>query len=216
MNHVSDKKPEHETIYVRVKEMILFGEFIPGQPITILGLSESIGAGVTPVREAIRRLTAEGALRSLKNRRVEVPEMSDHRLSQIELVRMSVEPALATMAAANIDDRVIAELEQIDTLVDKAIDNGDTREYLAANYQFHFTLYEAADALILQRIAESLWLQVGPSLRVVCGRYGTAKLLDQHREATLALREGDTEKVKKAIEEDIRQGLALVRQTLRA
>ncbi len=70
---MSDKKPEHKTIYVRVKVMILFGEFIPGQPITILGLSEAIGPGVTPVREAIRRLIAEGALRTLKNRRVEVP-----------------------------------------------------------------------------------------------------------------------------------------------
>ncbi|MES0828409.1 GntR family transcriptional regulator [Ruegeria sp. SCP11] len=153
---MSDKTPEHETIYVRVKEMILFGEFIPGQPITILGLSEAIGAGVTPVREAIRRLTAEGALRSLKNRRVEVPEMSEHRLSQIELVRMSVEPALASMAAVNADSRLITKLEQIDALVDRAIDVGDTREYLAANYRFHFTLYEVADALILRRIAESL------------------------------------------------------------
>ncbi len=129
---------------------------------------------------------------------------------------MSVEPTLATMAVVNADSRLITKLEQIDALVGKAVDVGDTREYLAENYRFHFTLYEVADALILRRIAESLWLQVGPSLRVVCGRFGTEKLLDQHREAILALRDGDAENVKKAIEEDIRQGLALVRQTLSA
>ncbi|MES0828408.1 hypothetical protein [Ruegeria sp. SCP11] len=40
--------------------------------------------------------------------------------------------------------------------------------------------------------------------------------MDQHREAILALRDGDVENVKKAIEEDIRQGLVLVRQALLA
>ena len=70
MNRMVTKKPEHETIYQRVKEMILFGEFVPGQPLTIHGLADQIGTGVTPAREAIRRLTAEGALATLENRRI--------------------------------------------------------------------------------------------------------------------------------------------------
>jgi DNA-binding GntR family transcriptional regulator len=212
MNRMINKKPEHETIYQQVKQMILFGEVVPGQPVTIHGLAETIGTGVTPAREAIRRLTAEGALVTLENRRIEVPAMTDHRLQQIELVRLTVEPKLAEMAAKSFSINDIECLEHYDGLIDAAIHNGDVRGYLEANYRFHFTLYDMADAQILRRIADTLWLRVGPSLRVVCGRYGTANLIDHHRAATTALREGNAAKVKAAIEEDIRQGIAFVRQ----
>ena len=212
MNRMVSKKPEHETIYQQVKEMILFGEVVPGQPVTIHGLAETIGTGVTPAREAIRRLTAEGALVTLENRRIEVPAMTDHRLQQIELVRLTVEPELAEMATNFINISDIEQLEHYDVLIDAAIQNGDVRSYLEANYRFHFTLYNIADAQILRRIADTLWLRVGPSLRVVCGRYGTANLIDHHRAATTALRDGNVAKVKAAIEEDIRQGIDFIRQ----
>ncbi|MEJ8562532.1 GntR family transcriptional regulator [Yoonia sp. GPGPB17] len=213
MNQLVTKKPEHETIYLRVKEMILFGEVVPGQPVTIHGLAESIGTGVTPAREAIRRLTAEGALVTRENRRIEVPEMTAHRLQQIELVRLTVEPALAQMAEKHCKKSNVAELERLDAQVDAAIQIGDVRGYLEANYRFHFYLYGLADAQILRRIAETLWLRIGPSLRVVCGRYGTANLVDHHRAATQALRNGDAVATQEAIAEDIRQGMEFVRQT---
>lgn len=56
------KIPSHEVTYARLRDMILFGHLAPGQPVTIQGLIADLGAGMTPVREAIRRLTAEGAL----------------------------------------------------------------------------------------------------------------------------------------------------------
>ncbi|WP_342069720.1 GntR family transcriptional regulator [Yoonia algicola] len=206
------KKPEHETIYLRVKEMILFGEVIPGQPLTIHGLAESIGTGVTPAREAIRRLTAEGALVTLENRRIAVPAMTAHRLQQIELVRLTVEPELAEAAVARCEVHDINELEKLDSLVDAAIKGGDIHGYLEANYRFHFYLYRLADAQILHRIAETLWLRVGPSLRVVCGRYGTANLVDHHRAAIHALRQGDAQKTREAMTQDIRQGMGFIQQ----
>ena len=213
MNVVISKKPEHETIYLRVKEMILFGEVVPGQPVTIHGLAESIGTGVTPAREAIRRLTAEGALVTLENRRIAVPAMTAHRLQQIELVRLTVEPELAEAAVARCEPNDINELERLDDQVDQAIQRGDIHGYLEANYRFHFHLYRLADAQILHRIAETLWLRVGPSLRVVCGRYGTANLVDHHQAAIHALRQGDAQKTREAMTQDIRQGMGFIQQT---
>ena len=213
MNVVISKKPEHEKIYLRVKEMILFGEVVPGQPVTIHGLAESIGTGVTPAREAIRRLTAEGALVTLENRRIAVPAMTAHRLQQIELVRLTVEPELAEAAVARCEPNDINELERLDDQVDQAIQRGDIHGYLEANYRFHFHLYRLADAQILHRIAETLWLRVGPSLRVVCGRYGTANLVDHHRAAIQALRQGDAQKTREAMTQDIRQGMGFIQQT---
>lgn len=213
MNVLISKRPEHETIYLQVKEMILFGEVVPGQPVTIHGLADSIGTGVTPAREAIRRLTAEGALVTRENRRIEVPAMTEHRLQQIELVRLTVEPELAEAAVQHCKPNDIIELERLDSLVDDAIKGGNIRGYLEANYRFHFHLYRLADAQILRRIADSLWLRIGPSLRVVCGRYGTANLVDHHRAAIHALRNGDAARTREAMAQDIRQGMDFVKQT---
>lgn len=216
MIQLATKTPEHQTIYRRVKEMILFGEVVPGQPVTIHGLADQIGAGVTPAREAIRRLTAEGALATLENRRIVVPDLTCETLDQIGMVRLTVEPELARRAAKAANLTAIQDLEAIDAQLNAAINAGDVRNYLEANYRFHFALYQMADAPLLFGIAEGLWLRLGPSLRVVCGRFGTEQLIDHHREATTAMRQGDGEAVANAMAEDIRQGIAFVRPTLKA
>ena len=59
-----------------------------------------------------------------------------------------------------------------------------------------------------------LWLRFGPSLRVVCGRYGTSNLPDRHDEALAAMRAGDAEAVATAIREDIEQGISQINLSL--
>lgn len=214
MTATDAKKPEHEAIYQRIRDMILFGELAPGQGVTILGLTERLGAGMTPVREAIRRLTAEGALEAQGNRRVIVPVMTPEKLDQIEFARLSIEPKLAEIAAKKQRSGLVSELRALDGQVNEAIAAGSIERYLEANFRFHFRLYEEAEATILKKIALSLWLQAGPSLRIVCGRYGTSNLPDKHDEAVAALAAGDPAATAQAICEDIRQGLDQVRETL--
>lgn len=208
------KLPEHLGVYQRIRNMILFGTLVPGQAVTIQGLAELIGAGMTPVREAIRRLTAEGALEAGGNRRVKIPEITRGTLEEIAFARLAVEPRLTELAARHMTDACLADLTAFDAEVDTAIASGDIERYLEFNYRFHFRLYEQAQAEVLRKIALSLWLQVGPSLRIVCGRYGTANLPDKHSEALRALREGDGPRAARAIADDIRQGLGQVRLTL--
>lgn len=171
---------------------------------------------MTPVREAIRRLTAEGALEAGGNRRVRIPEITREKLEEISFVRLAIEPRLTELAAARMTDACLVELHAHDSRVDDAIRTGDIERYLEFNYRFHFRLYDQAEARILSKIVSSLWLQVGPSLRIVCGRYGTANLPDKHSEALAALREGDAARAADAIADDIRQGLGQVRLTLSA
>ncbi|UWQ00336.1 GntR family transcriptional regulator [Aliiroseovarius crassostreae] len=216
MSRLTGRRPVHETYYTKIKEMILFGEVLPGQPLTIHGLAEAIGAGVTPVREAIRKLTTEGALEVLENRRVAVPVMTKERFEQIEILRLSVEPKLAEMGAKRLDKNGIDGLEEIDDAMGEAIDLGDIRGYLETNYRFHFALYAPSNADILLRHAEMLWLQIGPSLRVGCGRFGTSGQSDQHMEAIRALRAKDPTAVGAAMAEDIRQGMGFVQKSLTA
>jgi len=216
MNAEDRKIPTHEVTYARLRDMVLFGVLEPGQPVTIQGLIRDLEAGMTPVREAIRRLTAEGALLLQGNRRVAVPQLTKGLLDQIAFARLTIEPRLAELAGARMTPELIQRLEQIDAGIDRAIREGNVHDYLEGNTRFHFTLYDASDAPVLEDMARSLWLRFGPSLRVVCARMGAANLPDQHGEALAAMRAGDAVGLARAIERDIAQGVDQVREALAA
>lgn len=208
------KIPSHEVTYARLRDMILFGHLAPGAPVTIQGLIADLGAGMTPVREAIRRLTAEGALLPQGNRRVAVPELSTELLDQVAFARLAIEPRLAALAAPRLTPGQIDRLEAIDAKVNAAIEGGKLTDYLTANHAFHFALYDAAEAPVLLDLARSLWLRAGPSLRAVIDRYGRETAPDLHREALAAMRAADAGALARAIARDIQQGVDHIRQAL--
>jgi DNA-binding GntR family transcriptional regulator len=208
------KIPTHEITYARLRDMILFGLLEPGAPVTIQGLINDLGAGMTPVREALRRLAAEGALLPQGNRRVTVPRVNLALLDQIAFARLTIEPHLAELAAAHLTPALIARLEALDAQVDAAIRAGDITAYLQSNHAFHFALYEASNAPVLVDMARSLWLRFGPSLRIVVARGGALALPDQHGLALSAMREGDGAGLARALRDDILQGVDQVRAAL--
>lgn len=194
--------------------MILHGELEPGQAVTIQGLVSRLDAGMTPVREAIRRLIAENALDFRDNRRVSVPELTIAQLDELAFARLGLEPQLAYWAAERIGTGEIDELEAIDKAVNAAIARGDVKAYLHSNHRFHERLYAASGAAILISLVDALLLRLGPSLRVMCGRFGTSNLPDMHEETLRALRAGDPQAASDAIRADISQGIDQIRLSL--
>ena len=208
------RPPAHELIHRQLRDLILFGDLAPGQAVTIQGLTDRLNAGMTPVREAIRRLIAEGALEFQGNRRVCVPTLSADNISELILARQWLDPHLVLRATerATLDD--LDELTALDETLDEAIGQGDLQAYLRLNYQFHSRIYAIADAPILADLADGLWLRFGPSLRVVCGRMGTQNLPDKHKDVLNAMHARDAESAARAIREDVIQGMEQVRQSL--
>ena len=204
--HISGKMPAHQHVYAAMRDRILFGDFIPGQALTIHGLVADTGAGMTPVREALRRLTSEGAVEMLTNRRLQVPILTARQVQELDFMRTTLEPELARRATGYITDAQIADLDEIDARLNVAISSGDVRSYLRRNYQFHKLLYDTAAAPVIAETVDRLWLRFGPSLRVVCGRFGTLNLPDRHVEILAALRARDAEAVAAAVRKDVRQG----------
>ncbi|MCC5968592.1 MAG: GntR family transcriptional regulator [Pararhodobacter sp.] len=207
------KLPEHEATYRRLRDMVLFGNMAPGQKVTIQGITQSLQAGMTPVREAIRRLTAEGALELHENRRVSVPRLTPSQLDEIAFARLALEPRLAQMAMIRMRSEDIDALAAIDSEIDTAIEAEDVHRYLAGNFRFHFAIYEMAAAPILLSLTQSLWLRFGPSLRVVIESEASIGP-DRHRDAVAAMRGQDARALSEAVEADIAQGMDRVRAEL--
>jgi len=81
---------------------------------------------------------------------------------------------------------------------------------MEANHAFHFAIYRANGRPILARAIEALWLQFGPFMRLVYGRFGTSGLIDQHAVALDAIARGDAEGARAAIAADIADGMGLL------
>jgi DNA-binding GntR family transcriptional regulator len=206
--------PAHEQVYRALREMILFGALGPGEAVTIQGLVERTGAGMTPVREALRRLTAEGALEAQSNRRIAVPVLDAAALAELTEARLALEPRVAARAARRASGADVAALVEIDARLDAAIARGDIEAYLRENHAFHARMNAVAEAPILTAMIESLWLRFGPSLRTVCGQFGTRQLRDMHKDLVAALAARDAEAAAQALEGDVRQGMELIAAAL--
>ncbi|MGB7240582.1 MAG: GntR family transcriptional regulator [Sulfitobacter sp.] len=208
------KQPVHQSVYEQLRTRVLFGELAPGQAVTIHGLTQELGVGMTPIREAIRRLISDGALTMQGNRRVSVPVLTAGCVDQLDFMRQNLEPQLARLAAERMTPPDLAGLRDHDNALNQAIATGDIPNYLRQNYRFHATLYACADAPILEAIVDRLWLRFGPSLRVVCGRWGTMSLPDKHMDLLGTLERGDAEAAAKAMAEDVHQGMLQIRSSL--
>lgn len=211
---MSPRAPVHQLAYERLRDMVLFGQLAPGAAVTIEGLAGRLGLGMTPVREALRRLIAEGALHMRDNRRVSVPRLTPETLADLCHARLAVETRLAEKALPRATPGLIAQLRATDARVDAAIAAADVAGYLRYNHEFHFTLYAAAQAEVLEALARALWLRMGPSLRVVCTGPDGLALPDNHKLAVAALVEGDAAALGTAIGADIEQGAAQIRARL--
>jgi DNA-binding GntR family transcriptional regulator len=203
--------PTHEIVYRQLRDQVLFGELEPGQPVTIKGLTDALDAGMTPVREALRRLTAAGALAFLGNRRIVVPQLDLQALDELSMARIALEPELARRAVTQATAADVDGLAETDSRLDAAIKRGDVRQYLVENHRFHSELYALAQSPILTDLVEQLWLRFGPSLRVVCGQFGTRNLPDRHKDLLAALTAQDAVAAAGAMEADVAQGMEQIR-----
>ena len=206
----AERETVHARVYRELREAIVTGRFVPGRPVTLRGVAAELGVSPMPVREALRQLVAERALVMHDNRRVAVPAMSPARFAELCLARALLEPELATLALPRATMADAAAMAAIDRDIDAALARGDSEAYMRENYAFHFRLYRAAGSSVLLPLVESLWLQVGPFLRMVVGRLGTGYVVDRHRAAVAAIRARDVAALREAIRADILDGQELI------
>lgn len=199
------KDPVHERVYVAIRDAAMAGKFAPGQSVTVRALAEALGTSTMPVREALRRLAAEKAFEIKRNRSIVVPVMTAEKLVEIRDVRIALEGLAARQAAAVISREDLGRLERNMRDMADVVERRDTRNYLAINQRFHFTIYRAARSEVLMPMIESLWLQIGPFLNLLLRDPKVADLLalKHHEDALAALRDGDGPAAEAAIAGDI-------------
>ncbi len=208
-----------ETLRTRVYDSLcgalMMGRFDPGQALTVRGLAEAFGVSPTPVREALQRLAAAGALAAEPNRFYRVPMITPETVEDLRRVRAALEGMAAEEAAKRIQKSDLQKLERANAKMLKAIEKQDAKGYLAANETFHFTIYRAAGSETLLQIIHGLWLRIGPSLNLLFRDITLVKALDDaHLAALTALNNRDGVKAREAIVADIMEAGAFLVKTV--
>jgi DNA-binding GntR family transcriptional regulator len=162
------------------------------------------------VREALHRLACEGAVEVKNNRRVIVPVMTVEKFTELCDLRILLETHAAEGALPYITGADIDALEQLDARIDAAVKQDDTDHISLYNQAFHRHLYSANPFQISVPLIESLWLQLGPFSRIAIDKLEKAYLVDRHAEALDALRNRNLFGLRRAIEADIRDGIASI------
>ncbi|MDV6330182.1 GntR family transcriptional regulator [Asticcacaulis sp. 201] len=208
----------HDQVYDRLAEALIQGQIPPLKSVSLRSLAQGLGVSPMPVREAVRRLIAEKALElQPSNKRLRVPDLTEKRLTQLMTARQWVEPELAYLATSRMTRDSIKRLRDDDAKLMTALSKGDVSGYMQANQDFHFSIYARADADLFYDMARTLWLQVGPFMRVVFGRMGTVHLpKDHHQEMIAAFERGDAEAVKASMAADIHEGMNLMLDAIKA
>lgn len=193
-------------VYRGLRQAIMTGRFRPGDPVTINGLADSLKVSAMPVREALLRLVADGALELLDNRRVRVPLVDPDRFDEILTTRIALETVAAERALPHINFVRLARLQTLDALCDEFYDAGDIEGGIAANFDFHRCLYEVRSSAVMLPLIESLWLRLGPFMRLASENLREHYVIDRHAEALDAIRRKDAAALKAAITADIQDG----------
>ena len=203
----------HASIYEELRRRMITGKITPGVGLSTRGLALEMGVSQMPVRDALSRLAAEGAVEIRSKRKIAVPPMSPERFDDLLDCRLLLEPEAARQALPHITPARLKKLREVDDAMGVALETGDVLRYMEGNFEFHFTLYRASERHTLNRLIETLWLQFGPFMRVVYGRFGTANLVDQHQVALDAIEAGDADALGRAIASDIADGMGLIGRT---
>lgn len=193
-----------DQLYQQLRDALLAGRFRPGERLKIRDLAAAWGTSPMPVRAALQRLVAEGALESEPQRSVRVPAMTRERFQQLFQVRLSLEGLAVELAAARIGAAEIELLRGCIARMETALEQRNVPAYLDDNSLFHLTLYRACANPILLRMIESLWLQVGPFFnRLFTEADLSLRLNDFHEQAFTALEAGDGKAARAAMEQDL-------------
>ena len=200
----------HDRVYRALRGQIMHGRIAPGTAFTLRGIGREFGVSMTPAREAVRRLVAEGALSMSSSGRIATPELSADRIEELASLRALLEVELASRALPRAHLQLIERLQSINNAVGEAKAQRDATLYIRTNLDFHRTLYLRAQAPAMLAMAETVWLQLGPTMRALYGRVGRTEPPQFHRLIIAALRAGDEPGLRLAVRSDVTQGLRLL------
>ena len=175
-----------------LRDAILTGVLEPGEHLHQEELAYKLGVSLTPLREALAQLEAQGMVVRFPHRGVKVAEARLAEAQGVYRIREVVEPLATKLAVPNLSRDQIALLKGLDEGFGSAFARKDFERQQRLDCQFHLTIYQAAKSDLLYEIIVGLWCKFPwDTLFVIRGR---ARLsLQEHKKILKGIENGDEE-----------------------
>jgi DNA-binding GntR family transcriptional regulator len=189
-----------------IRTRIIAGEISVGQIYSVPSLAESLGVSVTPVREAMLELAAEGLVEAVPNRGFRVVELSQHDMDEILELRLMLEvPATAAIAGLPSSPEDIEAHLKLVEIIEARAQAGDTAGFLEADRDFHLSLLTALGNERLVEMVSRLRDQTRLYGVELLAREGQLEAsAREHRDLVEAIRRGDVAAVRSLVTRHLR------------
>ena len=152
-----------ERLHGELRQRIVDGTYAPGIALSQVTLAQELGVSRTPLREALRRLEAEGLIESEQNRRVRVREIHPEEIDVMLTERILIETMGIKVSAARFTEDDLEELHIQVAAMRASLEWNDAESWDRAHTNFHYGLVRYASPKLRESIdaqverAERLW-----------------------------------------------------------
>ncbi len=193
--------------YAELRQALLAGRFSSDDRIVLRDIAAELKISLTPVRDAVNRLIAEGILErgsSGHGGGAIVPRITKTQFDELVLIRCDLEGRAASRAAEFATKQSLTTLQDLLKRMKVLIREKNLQDYLAVHRQFHFTIYAESGMPVLQQMIENILLRCGPVLNYVIPHYVLLlKGTDLHVAIVDAIARRDCRAANSAIRQDI-------------
>ncbi len=176
-------------IYEALRTDIAQGRLAPGQRLAPTEIAARLGCSPMPVRDAIRRLAAEGFVTISPRKETTVASLSIEEMRELFAIREVLEGYAASQACPSLTREDQRELNSLVEAMESRVRANDLRGWFRHNQQFHFRVFERAKNSMLRGILTSLWdrtLRL-PSKVLLDPRDSVPRPNSEHRDMRAAL-----------------------------
>lgn len=178
----------------QLRGRILAGELAEGTALRQDALAQQYGVSRIPLREALRRLEAEGLVRIEPNKGAVVADFRPEEIGELFEMRAALEPELIRLAVPLVRAADLDEAATALDLYERALDKGQVADWGALNWRFHAALYRAAGRPRWLELVAQLNRQTDRFVRLQLALTGALdRARSEHRSILALARAGDAE-----------------------
>ena len=206
-----------EAIFQKLRSLLVEGKIAPGSKLNERELAESLHVSRTPIREAIRRLAAEGLVELITNRGAIALQLSLEDVVHTFDVIAQLEGFSGELAANNISDAALSELEALQYEMMASYARRDLSSYYKLNLRIHHLINQAANNPILTRLFSQVNARI-EALRFRSNQDGVKweKAVEEHQEMLNALKARDSARMRKVMISHVQNKRDVVLQLLQS
>lgn len=195
----SQRRTQHtllnDVAYARIKEKIIALELPPASLIDEGSLAQELDLGLTPVRQALRRLAMENLVLILPRRGTLVADLNLSDLHKIFEMRIELEALAAQRAAERITADQLHAMGALMTTSEPLLESNDKTQLLEVDHQLHALIAQAAHNEFLAETLDRLYSHIRRLWNLSLDRVtGLADGVREHDEILAAIRAGDGER----------------------